>query len=355
MTEAFARAAAGLSLGLAAGALCAWLNTPIPWMLGPLFALAVARVVGVDVRAPAAARPIGQWIIGTALGLYFTPATLASVASVWYLPVLGAVFAIAVGYLAGALLARLAGIDFTTGVFASVPGGAADMATLGERHGARVDRVAAAHSLRMLLVVAIVPAAFTLAGVHGTDAFEPAGATFAAPGFAMLLAATLAGALVARRFEVPNAFILGSLAVAIPLTAAGLRLSAVPPLVSNAGQLLLGCALGARFEPDFLRGAPRFVGAVVATVLLSIGASAGLGVVLAKLAGQPVASVVLGMAPGGIAEMTVTAKALQLGVPLVTTFHVMRVVALLLLTGPLFAWVRRRWPTLDQSTLRRQR
>jgi len=84
-------------------------------------------------------------------------------------------------------------------------------------------------------------------------------------------------------------------------------------------------------------------------------ASTALGFVLAKLAGESVASVVLGMAPGGIAEMTVTAKVLQLGVPLVTTFHVARVVALLLLTGPLFAWVRRRWPTLDQSTIRKAR
>jgi membrane AbrB-like protein len=207
----------------------------------------------------------------------------------------------------------------------------------------------------MLLVVAIVPAAFTLAGVHGAAAFEPARATFDAPGFAMLMAATLAGAFAARRLHVPNAFILGALAVAIPLTAAGLRLSAVPPLVSNAGQLLLGCALGARFEPDFLRGAPRFVAAVTVTVLLSIVASTAFGVMLAKLAGEPLASVVLGMAPGGIAEMTVTAKVLQLGVPLVTTFHVARVVALLLLTGPLFALVRRRWPALDACTFRRQR
>ena len=346
-----ARTAAGLALALAAAVFCVWLRTPIPWMLGPLFALAVARVAGFDLRTPAVAQPIGQWIIGASLGLYFTPATLASVASVWYLPVVGAVCAIAFGYLAGTLLARLAGIDFTTGVFASVPGGAADMATLGERHGARVDRVAAAHSLRILLVVAIVPATFTLAGVHGTDMFQPARAAFDAPGFALLMAATLVGAVVARRFDVPNAFILGSLAVAIPLTAAGLRLSAVPAPMLNAGQLLLGCALGARFEPDFLRGAPRFVGAVAATVLLLIVASTALGFVLAKLAGESVASVVLGMAPGGIAEMTVTAKVLQLGVPLVTTFHVARVVALLLLTGPLFAWVRRRWPTLGQSTI----
>ena len=73
--------------------------------------------------------------------------------------------------------------------------------------------------------------------------------------------ATLAGAGLAQWLRVPNAFILGSLAVAIPLTAAGVHLSSMPSPLSNAGQCLLGCTLGSRFEPDFLRGAPRFIGA----------------------------------------------------------------------------------------------
>jgi len=38
--------------------------------------------------------------------------------------------------------------------------------------------------------------------------------------------------------------------------------------------------------------------------------------------------------------MSVTAKVLQLGVPLVTSFHVTRVVALLVCTAPLFVRVR---------------
>jgi uncharacterized membrane protein AbrB (regulator of aidB expression) len=49
----------------------------------------------------------------------------------------------------------------------------------------------------------------------------------------------------------------------------------------------------------------------------------------------------LGVAPGGIAEMSITAKVLQLGVPLVTAFHVTRVAAVLLLTEPMYrGWLR---------------
>ena len=334
--------AAGLAVGFAAGALFARLGTPIPWMLGPLVVVAAVRVSGVDVRALPGGRQVGQWVIGTALALYFTPAVMRSVAQAWIVPFAGALFAIAIGYASGAVLARIARIDLTTALFASVPGGAAEMAVLGERFGARADRVAAAHSLRMLLVVAIVPAAFMLSGVHGSDAYVAPPQTFDAQGFALLMAATLAAGFVAQYLDVPNAFVLGPLAVVVPLTALDVSLSSVPPLVSNGAQLLLGCALGSRFERDFLRGAPRFVAGVTLSVLFSIVLAAAFGIVLAYATAQDAATLILALAPGGIAEMAITAKVLQLGVPLVTACHVLRLVVLLLCTAPLFG-VARRW------------
>jgi membrane AbrB-like protein len=341
--KAASRWIGALVAGAAAGALCAWLRTPIPWMLGPLVAIAALRVAGAAVEAPQLARYAGQWIIGTSLALYFAPVVVRQVASGWWMLVAGAAFSIVVGYVAALVLARLARIDLTTAIFASVPGGATEMSNLGDRFGARADRIAAAQSLRILMVVAIVPAAFALLDLHGSDAYEAGARGFDARGFALLMALTLAGGFAMQALRVPNAFILGPLAVGIPLTAAGVDLSTVPTVVSNTGQYLLGCALGSRFERDILEGAHRFVAGVVASVLLSIALTASFGVALALLSGVPAPTLVLATAPGGIAEMGITAKVLKLGVPLVTAFHVTRVVVLLLLTAPLFAWLRSRW------------
>jgi membrane AbrB-like protein len=335
-----ARWAAALAVGGLAGYVCTLLHTPIPWMLGPLFTIAFLRIGGVNIGAPVAARYAGQWIIGTSLGLYFTPEVVRLVLSVWFLLAVGAVFAIALGYISGVALARLAGLDKTTGIFASVPGGAAEMATLGDRFGGRMDRIAAAQSLRILIVVAIVPATVTAMGAHGSDVFVQGARDFDPAGFALLLAGTLAGSFVFQRLNLPNAFVLGSLAVAIPLTAARIDLSAVPSVVSNLGQCLLGCALGSRFQSDFLRGAHRFVGAVAFTVVLSILLSAVFGAGLAWMVDLNPATLVLGTAPGGITEMCVTAKVLRLGVPLVTAFHVTRLVVLLLATPLVFTRAR---------------
>ena len=52
-------------------------------------------------------------------------------------------------------------------------------------------------------------------------------------------------------------------------------------------------------------------------------------------------SMTLGMMPGGIAEMSLTAETLQLSVPLVTALQVMRLIFVLFLAEPLFRyWTR---------------
>lgn len=335
------RGLGGATVGVAAGYFCSRLHTPIPWMLGPLLSMAVLRMAGAPLGALPGGRQFGQWIIGTALGLYFTPQVIGHVAGWWFLLLAGAAFAVAAGYIGGLVLSRLAGIDRTTAIFASVPGGASEMAVLGERFGARVDRVAAAQSLRILIVVVVVPFAFAWLGVHGSDGYAAGLREVEPGGLAVLLSATFAGGWVGQRLGLANAFILGSLAVAIPITGAGISLSAMPTPLSNAAQCLLGCALGSRFEPEFVRGAPRFIAAVSATVLGAIATTGAVAWLLAAASGLSVYTLALGLAPGGIAEMCITAKLLELGVPLVTAFHVTRVVVLLLFTAPLFDLVRR--------------
>jgi membrane AbrB-like protein len=318
------------------GALCAWLKLPLPWMIGPLTAMAASNFAGVGLRAPPASRQLGQIVVGTALGLYFTPVVAREVVSFWPLLLLGGALAIFLGVLGGWVLARSTGTDATTAFFASVPGGATEMTILGERYGARADRVALAQSLRILAVVIVVPFALTYSGAHGTDVYQPATVALDwARLMALLVGAAAVGALFAR-FGMPNAFMFGPLALAIALTVAQIPLSSLPVPLSGAAQLLLGCALGARFERRSLQSAPRYVCGVFASVATTIAAAAGAAWLVATTWGLPAPTLVLAMAPGGIAEMCITAKVLQLGVPLVTAAQVARVLVLITTTGPGF-------------------
>jgi len=335
-----------LGLALLAALACQHLGTPLPWMIGPLLLTALLGVAGVRQAASVPLRNIGLWMIGVALGLYFRPEVAA------VLPVLapallaGIAWALFMGWAFSRLLLRAqdgrAERDRATAWFASAIGGASEMAVLAERQGARVDRVAAAHSLRLLVVVVVLPFGFQLAGVQGLD--PAAGAVQAVDplGLLWLLVASGAGIALLAWWGVPNPWVLGALGVTLLLTASGVQWSALPAWASNAGQLFLGVTLGTRFTPAFVRAAPRWLAAVAAGTLGMIAASALFAWGLATLAGLHPATVLLGTSPGGIAEMCITAKVLQLGVPVVTAFHVTRYAAVLVLTAPLYRWLERR-------------
>ena len=323
-----------LMLCAGAGAAFAALRLPLPWMIGPLLAMATCNFAGAELRAPRGGRALGQVLIGTALGLYFTPAVGREVIAHWPLLLLAAALAVLLGVLGGWILSRVSGVDSTTAFFASVPGGAAEMTLLGERFRARPDRVALAQSLRILVVVIVVPFALTYSGAHGSDSFVSDGLPLRWQGVATLLAIAAAAALLLDRLGMPNAFMFGPLAVTIGITVAEVQFSSLPALLTNSAQVLIGCALGARFERRSLESAPRYVAGVLASVLMGLALAALVAAAVALLAGLSVPSLVLAMAPGGIAEMCITAKVLQLGVPLVTAAHVARVLVLIVGTGP---------------------
>jgi uncharacterized protein len=320
-----------------AGAAAAALRVPLPWMIGPLLATALAGMAGLRLSASSRLRNLGQWIIGVALGLYFTADVGARVLALAPAIALGVGWALALGWAFHRWLAWThPDASRATTWFSAAIGGASEMAVLADRAGARVDRVAAAHSLRVLIVVITIPFAMLWSGAHGADAVPPALHAVRPAGLGVLVALTLAGVGLMWRLRLPNPFVLGALAVTASLTLTGVELSALPPGATSAAQLFIGVALGTRFTPEFTRAAPRWLGAVALGTVGMLVASAAFAGALAWGFDLHPATAVLATSPGGIAEMAITAKVLELGVPTVTAFHVVRYVAVLMLTGPLF-------------------
>jgi len=330
----------GLAVCAVAGALFRSLHAPLPWLIGPLIAMAACRFAGLRLTAPMPAARIAQWCIGTTLGLYFTPSVAAIVVSRWPVLIAAASFSLVLAFVCGLWLARYTGMDRTTAFLASVPGGAQEMANIGERYGGKVDRIAIAQSLRILLVVIIIPFSLTFSGVHGADAFEGVHAAVALPQLALLMLCTGAGGLALHVLRLPNAWMLGPLFVSIVLTAHGVAWSSMPGPMANAAQVLIGCNLGQRYEREFLRAAPRFVTMVCTSVMIGMVVSALFALVLGWAADIAAPTMVLATAPGGIAEMSLTARTLRLGVAIVVAAHVSRVVILVTATAPIFRLAR---------------
>lgn len=324
-----------------AGALLQWLHAPLPWMIGPLLCLALANSLQARCVMPSATRYAGQWLAGSALGLYFSAPVLAQLARMSGWIVLAVALSLGLSLLCARVLRRVGRTDAVTAFFASTVGGAAEMANQAERHGARVDQVAAAQVVRVLFVILTIPFVFRWLDLHGSERHAAAVLAVDAGGLIALLAAAALAGLVFARWKVPNGWLFGPLLVSAALTASGHALSGVPPWLVNAGQLLIGASLGARFAPEFFRDARYLLGIGVSGLLLLAGCAA-IGLLLATLSGTNVATAILATAPGGIAEMGLTAKVLQFGVPLVTAFHAARLIVVVLSAAPLYRALARR-------------
>jgi membrane AbrB-like protein len=304
------------------------LHVPLPWMLGPIFVIGGACMCGAELHSLPKGRRVGQWAIGTSLGLYFTPIVIQQLVNHAGLVIGAALGSLLFGIVCALATLRLSSESVPTAFFASLPGGASEMVNLADHSGGAIDRIAAAHALRILLVITIVPFTLTLVGAHGSDVFLPLVREVDWQRFPILMLTSLGGATAFTLFRVPNAWILGPLTAVGLATAAGILLSALPSWVISGGQVLIGCSLGTRFTPTFFKAAPWFMAISCIVSLLGMALAALLAWSFSLLSGLPLPTLALATAPGGVAEMCITAQVLQLGVPLITACHVLRVAVL---------------------------
>jgi membrane AbrB-like protein len=318
-----------------------WLHIPLPWMLGAMAATA-ALAWNDRARVPAPVRPVALVLLGLGLGQTFTPPVIAAVTLALPWLVLAAMLSVAAGVAMAKPYARLAGTDAKTGYFAAVPGGVIVMAVLAQRAGASVPAVTLAQTIRVMTVVVLVPPLITWFAPHGNaGVFLAERPDVVTPGLLLLLFAGLAVALVLWKLDVANPWMLGPCALVILLSGFNWLPSGVPLPLIDAAQVGMGASLGLRMNRRFVLSSRRLaLSSLVTTVLLSV-LLAVLALGLAWPSGLPPAAAILGMAPGGMPEMTITAKALEVGVPLVLGFHLVRQVACNLLVGPTWTLARR--------------
>lgn len=322
------------------GALIAqWLHLPIPFLLGSLLATAALGLNGFSVKTFSFARQAGLTIIGASLGLYFTPVMWQIIAQNGIYLFLNMIFAMVLSFIGFLMVEKWAKVDFATAWFASAVGGASEMANLAAKHQARVDQVVAAHSLRVLLVVTIVPFFYHMMGYQGLDN-SALGLNQTVDYFklSILLMWAVALGFVFHQKNWSNPWTFGPLCATAILAGLDWHLSAIPSEISQLGQLLIGWSLGSKFGRDFFQRAPRLLAVIAFNTVLGLLLTAGVSILISQISGMALPTVGLGFAIGGVAEMTITAKVLQLGVPLVTAFHVSRMIAILASTGYCFQW-----------------
>ena len=334
-----ARLCALIAIGWLAGLLANWLHVPLAWMIGPIVVTAILTL-WLDLPAPpVAARYLGQLVVGGAVGLYLTPEALDRIIQNGPVIVVSAVVICVIASAVGIAQVWYGGMNPATAIYSAVPGGPLEMANQAERHGGDPARAALAQTMRIFLVVIIFPPLLILA----SDDLPPLpAATGGWIDTLVLIAIALAVGLIARKIRFSNPFFLGPMIAIGALVASGIQLPSHHAGVIPAAQILLGISLGSMFRRSLLAGARAFLLVSLANIGFLLVVSLGVSAAFTHLVGGSFATMALGNAPGAVTEMAITAKVLQLDVPLVAGFQFVRILISLMIASIAFRIARLR-------------
>jgi uncharacterized protein len=312
------------------------LNVPLAWMIGALVFAATMRLSELPLAIPRHTRATGQVLVAASVGLAFTPEAVSAMGSLLVPMLLAALATIAIGFLVAAVLMRLAQVDVITATLASVPMGPVESANLANKHGVLPGPVIFSQTLRIVLLVLLIPPALVAIDGSVSDPHAALRAVNWTPSGALLLCAVaLGGAWLFRLVGLSNPFFIGALAGAALASALSLPLTAFPYPVLVLAQIFLGVWLGAVFDRELLRRAGGFIGGAIVAALLMIALCTLMGLTIAWATGHPWQVMVLATAPGSVTEMALTAKILEEGLAVVTAFHLLRIFIIL----PFAPWI----------------
>ncbi len=340
LTAALAMAGT-LAAGIAGGYAARYLRLPLPWLLGSLFSIMALSLAGAPVRLMPWGRPAGTVVVGASTGLQFTATVVAKLVTLLPLIIAAAFLSTIVGAIGGLLYMRFTGVDRTTAFFATVPGGVVETLNVAPQYGGQVEPIMVAQTTRVALIVVFAP--FLVISLAGSGVQNPLLAVPVVPWMPVLglLALSAGVATLLSRTRSPNAWLMAPLFIAALVSNIGWMEGRMPDVLLIAAQVVIGSALGAQFRPEFLTRLFGLLWASFLVVLFSAGSMALFGAAIAWVMGYPVPTMVLAMAPAGIAEMVLTGKVLGLDSTMIAGFQLMRIIIVLIWTRTALVLFRR--------------
>jgi membrane AbrB-like protein len=163
----------------------------------------------------------------------------------------------------------------------------------------------------------------------------------------MHIVLVVVGAMAGKLIRLPGAGLLGPLALTVVLELTGFSFGlAVPTVLVQIGYALIGWQAGLAFTRDSLRAVGRMLPTAIGLIVVLGVATAGLGVVLAHVAGLTPLEGYLATSPGGVYAVLATAVESGSNVTFIIAAQVVRIL-LMLFAAPLLAraavWAGRRY------------
>jgi len=305
------------------------LDLPAAWLSGAMVFVAVTTLAGVPTLLPARLRDALFILIGISMGAGVRPDVVERIGE-W--PVsMGMLVAVMVGvtYAGYAVLHFGAKWSKETAFFGAIPGALSYVIALATDRGADLPRIASSQSLRLFVLVAILPFAVVHSSgevVGGGDA----GLASRPVDFLIGLPLCLVASWLAMRLRIPGGWMTGAFFMSAGLNASGVLTLVLPGFVVLPCFIMMGAFIGCRFAAMTLRQFIGVLGASLAAFTAAFVTSLLGAWIVSELVHIPFGQALLAYAPGGLEVMTLLAFMLNLDPAFVAAHQIARFTAMVL-------------------------
>lgn len=325
--------AIALMAGLAGAMAFEGAGIPVPWLLGPLFAvLAVRMFTPIPLKWHSNFRNAGLVVAGYVIGFAFTLQALQGMKQYFTAMLLINIAFFFLFLLISSLMARRTKADKATSMTCCVPGGLSQIIAFAEEQKS-IDLAAVTfyHVLRVLLIVAIVP--FIVAGSSSAPA-EIAKDGDVSLYLLFLLAVCYGAGVLSQKIKIPTAFLLGPVFLIMALNLSGITVPVMPVAFLHLAQLMIGIYIGLLLKKEDLKLSNKLIFYAFFSSAILILAAYGVSFILQDLYGLSFSTSFLSVVPGGLDQMGIIAASVHADVTVVTAFQLFRILFLSVFVVP---------------------
>lgn len=320
---------------------------PAAPMMGAMLSSALFALKGLGLPGvPAGANLILQIVLGLFIGVRVTPearlefagsAPVALLASAWWL-------SLPLGL--GWMVTRWFGLDLSTSLLGTVPGGIAEMSLLALSLNADAALVAMMQFCRLAAVLVGMP--FLSAWINRRmgdqkparpkpDCGPAVGKTpaFTRRGMAAALVLAVLGGLAGSWAGLPAGAFVGAMAVTGIASVSGLRLCPLPAAFRTAAQVGLGGLIGLNVTPEVIGVFRAMLFPTLAVTVAMVAWGILLAFMVRRSTGWNLMTCLIATCPGGITQLASIADELGADPLRVSLLHLVRLFTIFLVLPPL--------------------
>jgi membrane AbrB-like protein len=323
------------AISLVGVCLFSFIHLPIPWLLGPMLAVLIgSKWAKLPLVWPSYLRDTGILIVGYSMGLSLTRDALVEIVRQLPSMLLMTVTLLTLCTLVAFLISKLSGVDFPTMLTASIPGGLTQVIILAEefKH-IDIAVVTFFQVIRLMMLVFFVPLLLfsPLFGAEHASTpitiMQSSGPSWVSlfPNILIFAPVCLFSVWAGKKIKLPTAIMLGPMAGTAIVQLFGFQGPALPSLLLNLSQLMIGTYVGLLLQSGHLKRKVRTISMAFLSGTILIVISLGLCALLIRM--HPIISSATGflsMAPGGMDQMGIMAHEVGADLSVVTGYQTFR-------------------------------